>query len=221
MTTQIDHLVIGAADLQQGVAYVQDILGVDIPYGGEHRQLGTHNHLMKLGNGLFFEIIAINPYSPPPTRPRWFGLDNPFIRQVIEKEPVLLTWVVNTENIHSLLAKAKISFGKPEQIHRNKLSWYFGLPEDGRLIGDGLLPYVIEWQTDIHPATNMADLGCSLDRIELYHPYLPWLVEVLESIDCAGLVKIEQLPRNHVPFLVAYINTPSGLKKIKSQWSAR
>lgn len=47
MQTRIDHLVIGAADLTQGIDYVNECLGVDIPYGGAHEKMGTHNHLLQ------------------------------------------------------------------------------------------------------------------------------------------------------------------------------
>ena len=47
MQTRIDHLVIGAADLTQGIDYANECLGVDMPYGGVHEKMGTHNHLLK------------------------------------------------------------------------------------------------------------------------------------------------------------------------------
>lgn len=71
MQTRIDHLVIGAATLFQGVAYVKECLGVDIPYGGVHMTMGTHNHLMKLGDEIFLEVIAINPDIERIEHPRW------------------------------------------------------------------------------------------------------------------------------------------------------
>jgi hypothetical protein len=37
--------------------------------------MGTHNRLLKLGEGFYLELIAIDPQAPPPGRPRWFGLD--------------------------------------------------------------------------------------------------------------------------------------------------
>ena len=61
--TKIDHLVVGAANLSAGVEYVNRLLGVDIPYGGEHEKMGTHNHIMQLGSRLFLEVIAINPQA--------------------------------------------------------------------------------------------------------------------------------------------------------------
>ena len=40
MQTQIDHLVIGARTLTEGVNYVKDLLGVDMPFGGVHPKMG-------------------------------------------------------------------------------------------------------------------------------------------------------------------------------------
>jgi len=203
----------------QGVAYIRECLGVTMPYGGTHPVMGTHNHLMRLGNGLFLEVLAIDPDIDPPSRPRWFGLDDPFIRQRIAKKPVLLTWVVNTDHINQLLKQAPISFGKAELISRGELKWYFGLPRDGRLLSGGILPYAIEWQTPYHPAGKMADLGCRFKRLEIYHSNIPWLRDMLNAIGAAELVTLHALPAGEMPFLKAYIETPRGLKRIQSDWA--
>jgi len=155
MPTRIDHLVIGAGTLQQGLDHVRERLGVSMPFGGVHAKMGTHNHLMQLGNASFLEVIAINRDIEPPDRPRWFGLDDAFIRRQIIKEPTLLGWVVNTDDIDRLMKQANFSLGKAELITRGNLSWHFGLPEDGRLIAGGMLPYAIEWGTDHHPSAGM------------------------------------------------------------------
>lgn len=219
MKTQIDHLVIGAETLSEGVNYVKTLLGVDMPFGGVHTQMGTHNHLMRTGQNTFLEIIAINHDIAPPNRPRWFGLDDPFIRQQIDTQPSLLTWVVNTRDILELMQRSTFSLGKQERISRGKLHWYFGLPDDGRLLAGGMLPYVIEWQTDKHPSVNMTDLGCTLDRLEIYHPYPRWLQSALSSIGASGLVRIYPLPINEVPYMTAYINSPFGIKKLCSRYT--
>ena len=216
MRTRIDHLVIGAADLSQGVAYVKQLLGVDIPYGGEHKTMGTHNHLMRLGPGVFLEVLAMNPDNEALENPRWYGLDDPYVRRSLESQPALLAWVVNTENIEKLLQQTGFSFGKTTLISRGDLSWYFGLSDDGRLLAGGMLPYVIEWQTDLHPSENMADLGCRFQGLEIYHPYPAWLRAILESIGAADLVKIHALPKNRSPHLVAHIDTPYGTRDLQS-----
>ena len=215
MKTQIDHIVIGAADLAQGVAYVRERLGVEVPFGGVHETMGTHNHLMQLGNNSFLEIIAVNPGGGPVGRPRWYGLDDPLVRQRISVQPVLLAWVVNTTDINALLLNAGISFGKATFIRRDNLSWYFGLPGDGRLLAAGLLPYVIEWQTESHPAVNMADLGCRLLNLHIHHSRPEWVGDILKSINARGLVTVHSLPENETPYLAADIRTPSGVKTLK------
>lgn len=216
MKTRIDHLVVGALNLQQGVSYIKEVLGVVMPYGGVHVQMGTHNHLMQLGKDVFLEVISINPDIDRPKSPRWYGLDDPFIKRQFEKRPAFITWVVNTKNINEFIQKACISFGTPELISRGALRWHFGVPDDGRLIAGGMMPYVIEWQSDRHPASNMADVGCRLKSIEIHHPLPLWIKSVLESIDALDLVKVRALQKNEVPHLIANIETPSGERQLHS-----
>ena len=68
---ELDHLVIGAATLAEGVAWLEDRLGVTVPAGGKHPLMGTHNRLMQLGHGTFLEIIAIDPDAASPGRRRF------------------------------------------------------------------------------------------------------------------------------------------------------
>ena len=44
MTARVlDHVTIGCASLAQGIAYVRERLGVEVPAGGQHPRMGTHN----------------------------------------------------------------------------------------------------------------------------------------------------------------------------------
>jgi len=216
MQPKLDHLVIGANTLEQGVAYVEDLLGVAMPFGGVHRQLGTHNHLMQLGRDVFLEVIAVNPDGDRPAGPRWYGLDDPFVRARIQRQPTLLTWVVDTTNIHDLLMGANHSFGEPQRISRGALSWDFGVTDDGRMIAGGMLPYVIQWHTDRHPAAKMADRDCRLQGLEIHHPFPRWIEAALASIGALDLVSIHPLPKNAIPCLAADIETPNGRIHLKS-----
>lgn len=46
-----------------------------------HRlQFGTHNRCLGMEDGIYLEVIAVDPEAPPPSRPRWFGLDDPFMQ---------------------------------------------------------------------------------------------------------------------------------------------
>src|SRR5262249_53180740 len=77
---QLDHIAIAADSLAAGVAYAEAALGVKIPYGGAHPLMGTHNHLLRLGDNVFLEIIAPDPAAGPLTRRRWFALDDAVVR---------------------------------------------------------------------------------------------------------------------------------------------
>lgn len=217
MQTQLDHLVIGAATVAAGVAYVEAELGVTLPIGGEHPRMGTHNHLMQLSPTTFLEVIAINPVAPPPARPRWFGLDDPFVQAQLRQGPRLLTWVVNTTDIHTRHAQSLVPLGEITPQVRGALEWLITIPADGHLPGAGLIPTVIQWQVEGHPARNMADLGCSLAALHLYHPYPDWLQQALTALGVTAQVTLHGLPANQTPYLVAELQTAGGIKRLSSQ----
>ena len=100
MSNRLDHLVVAAASLEQGVAWCEATLGVTPGPGGVHATMGTHNRLLRIATEAFpdayLEIIAIDPAAPPPGRPRWFGLDEPALRERVAQHPRLVTAVVRT-----------------------------------------------------------------------------------------------------------------------------
>ena len=208
---QLDHIVIAADSLQQGVDYVRSRLGVDIPKGGVHQTMGTHNHLMQLANDSYLEVIAIDPEAAVPSRPRWFGLDQAMMRAALKRQPRLITWVMNTPDIRQLAEVANFDIGTPTALSRDDLKWEIALTDDGRLLADGMLPYCIQWHSEPHPSHGMADLGCILHALTIYHNRPRWIAERLEAIDASHLVQIETLPDSESPYLAATIETPGGL----------
>jgi len=64
-TTQIDHIILGISDLDQGMASFEQLTGVRPVYGGKHPG-GTHNALVSLGDGLYVELIAIQGDAATP-----------------------------------------------------------------------------------------------------------------------------------------------------------
>ena len=212
MPVALDHLVVGAANLDQGITWIRDLFSVEIPRGGEHTRMGTHNCLMQIGSGAYLEVIAINPAAPSSGRPRWFGLDNPSVRAALEQQPSLLTWVVNTHDISASQQQTKFSFGNVEAMNRDSLKWLITLPADGNPPEGGVIPMLIQWQNSIHPAHSMANLGCSLQKLEIYHAQPELIAAVLKSIGAWELVEIQGLPAGSRPYLAAHILTPSGCR---------
>ena len=65
---KLDHLTIIAPSLDQGLAHVRQQLGADMPPGDKHPEMGTHNRLLRLGDDVFLELIAIDPDAAAPRR---------------------------------------------------------------------------------------------------------------------------------------------------------
>ncbi len=206
----LDHIVIAARDLEQGVSYLQDKLGVSVPPGGSHQTMGTHNHLMQLGNQVYLEVIAINPAAPAPAWPRWFDLDQGLLRAAIEQQPRLITWVMNTPNLKQLQQTVEFDIGMPTALSRDQLSWEIALTDDGRLLADGLLPYCLQWHSSPHPSTAMADLGCRLQSLTLCHNRADWLQERLQALGASHLAEVKPLPDAQAPYLSIEIDCPKG-----------
>ena len=83
-------------------------LGAAPAAGGKHVGMGTHNRLLAIGSPAFpkayLEIIAIDPDAPPPTRPRWFGLDDPRLLARLRERPRLLHVVARSARLDDTLA---------------------------------------------------------------------------------------------------------------------
>ena len=219
MNAHIDHLVIAADSLEQGAAWCEATLGVAPGPGGTHPLMGTHNRLLALGGPAFdrcyLEIIAIDPSAAPPGRPRWFGLDEPPLRAAMREQPRFIHAVARTGNIEMLrwgLINCRFDPGTLLAAHRDtpagRLAWRITVRDDGRLLADGALPTLIEWQGP-HPCERMAASPLRLQTLSLRS--LPQPVRQLLSL--AGGVKAE---RESGPALQATLSTPRGAVQLDS-----
>ncbi len=213
--------MLAADTLEQGIDYLESLLSIKIPFGGVHPTMGTHNCLMQLSDDLFFEIIAINPASLNDDtlavrQPRWFSLDNPFLQTQLKRQPQLLTWVTNTRDMQRTAKAGIYRQCATRTITRGDLSWQFSLPNDGSLLADGLIPYVLQWSGD-HPAAKMKNLGCSLIEINLYHPQKSWIETQLQEIGAAHLVNIESIASHQQGYFELLLGTPKGTVILSSK----
>jgi hypothetical protein len=210
--TELDHITVAADTLEHGVAYVRAALGVEMLYGGAHPRMATHNHLLRLGDAVFLEVIAIDPAAAPPARPRWFQLDDPALQAELRVSPRLLTWVVRTEDLAATLRASSRPLGAIEPMQRGELRWQITFPGDGTLIDGGLVPSLIQWPEGPHPASRMPDLGYRLERLEAGHPDPAAYRRDLASIGADRHVEIVAAARPH---LVAHIRTPGGVRTLR------
>lgn len=209
---RLDHLAIVAPSLAEGVDYVRQALGVTPQAGGVHPRMGTHNCLLKLGDQLYLEVIAVNPAAPRPDRARWFELDEPDPEQPVR----LAAWVARTDDIRRAAAASPVPLGEVEAMSRGEMNWLITVPRDGKLPLGGIAPALIQWPEGIHPAPSLQAAGCSLARLEGFHPDPAKVNSVLASIGFAGNFGVSALPPGRRPYLVAHIRTPEGLRELSS-----
>lgn len=207
---ELDHLVVTAPVLAVGVAWVESILGGTLQTGGEHQRMATHNALIRLGDSTYLEVIAPNPEAVRPNRPRWFELD----RMKHGGLPRLATWVARTADVNGTAAQCGAEFGQIEPMSRGALNWLITIPSEGALIAGGVIPMLIEWSSDSHPATKLEDKGCALKRLDLFHPEVAVVVDTLECLGLRSDARIRPMPTNGRPYLVAVIDTPRGPRSI-------
>jgi hypothetical protein len=186
----LDHLVVGAASIDQGVAYLRDLLGVEIPFGGTHPRMGTHNCLTRIGDGIFLEIIAIDPQGTAPSRPRWFDLDNPDLQRRLGERPRPIAWLAGTRDIETALARADRELGVATEMTRGDLAWLISVRDDGRQ-AEGVLPSLIQWPEGPHPATRMADCGIRFGATGIRHPKPRHIALRLSQMGAENLVAVE------------------------------
>jgi hypothetical protein len=232
MKTQIDHLVVVASSLDQGVQWCEETLGIVPGSGGEHEKYGTHNRLFKIASPQFplayFEIIAINPQAVIPKRaqvPRWFDMDDAAVQKAVAQGPRLIHFVSSTEDVKAarhLLRTQGIERGQVVQASRKSrkgtLNWQITVREDGERLFNGCLPTLIQWGKPeateplrLHPRNSLPRSGVTLQSLAVSHPSG---VKLQAAFDAIGLVdiSIETGPAN----LVASLQTPKGLVQLQS-----
>lgn len=166
----LDHMLLGVADLDHGIEWVQERSGVRAVFGGVHPGRGTRNALLSLGQRRYMEIIAPDPQQASATSgndmaDRLRGL----------REPRLIAWAAHTDDLAKLVEKAAaggITIENPRDGSRVRpngktLRWKsFALKNDF----DGVLPFFIEWdRSSVHPSQD-APSGCTLEHFLIESP---------------------------------------------------
>lgn len=197
---QIDHVTVGAADLGAGARFLKSRLNIDIPAGGKHPLMSTHNRVVRTGEGMFLELIAVDPDAPPPSRPRWFSLDEPVQSARLARCPGPIAWVVRTDDLTGVLARSPVDLGPAMAMTRGELSWKLTIAHSGVQPVSGLIPAFIEWDGEPHPSAKMAFLGPTLKAVVLRHPRPGELEDMLHKLGIAHLAEVEHASEASLAF---------------------
>ncbi len=195
----LDHLVLAAPDLETGIEHVSRLTGVRAAYGGSHPGFGTHNAIASLGDRCYLEIIAPDPDQDGAS---WFGLDD-------IRAPRITTWAAARHDLsrYAGLDLGGETLGAIMSMSRTMpdgkaLSW--SLTDPRTVIGQGVVPFLIDWGDSPHPAAN-APAGAILLAMEIEHPDPQRMTAVLRMLDID--IPVGRADR---PAITATIETPAG-----------
>ena len=184
----VDHLLLGAADLDAGIAWFEARTGVKAAIGGVHPGAGTRNALASLGHRQYLEIIA-----PDPAQSAFnFQID---LRRLTS--PRLVTWAAASADVDATAAAAAEAGYK-----------VFGPRDGSRARPDGVMlrwrtvgvlagfaeadvdptPFFIQWAADSRHPSNDSPAGCRLAALEIRHPDPARLQNVLRNLGIDAVV---------------------------------
>ncbi len=199
----LDHLVYATPDLDRTVDELARHLGVRASAGGQHPGRGTHNALIALGPRSYLEIVGPDSSQPRPATSRWFGID-------MLSRPRLVAWAASAQDLVTLSSNAAsqgvrlgaVTAGarmRPDGVH---LNWQMTDPTV--VVGDGLVPFLIDWGASPHPAESAAR---DVDVIEFRGEH-PEAAEIRRRLEALGI----DLPVDPAPAarLIASLRGPRG-----------
>jgi hypothetical protein len=201
----VDHLLLGARDLDEGIAWLDARTGVKAQPGGSHPGVGTRNALVSLGGRQYLEIIAPDPAQTAFT----FTID---LRAMAS--PRLVTWAVSTPDVDAAVAAARrhgLNVVGPRDGSRTRpdgsvLQWRSaGLVASFAEADVDPVPFFIEWASSSHHPSSDAPAGCRLVDVAIAGPQPAKLEAVL-----AGLgIEAKVIKAAHVR-VSATLDTPKG-----------
>ena len=173
----LDHVVVAARTLADGIAWCRSTFGFEPEAGGKHPLMGTHNRIFSIAGPrwpkAYLEVIAIDPDAPTPSHPRWFRLDEPRLQGAVANGPRLIHWVARCADVDAAAAALRSLGAEPgpalaaERATPNGLlRWRITVRADGTLAGRGAVPTLIEWG-GVHPSASLAASGVTLRSVTL------------------------------------------------------
>ena len=100
---KLDHVVIAANNLDEGTSYVENKLNIKLSDIGYHKDMGTHNRVVKISKSVYLEVISIDPNCGHLNSKRWFNLDSLKLQSQLRKSPRVIGYVI--ENVDKKILK--------------------------------------------------------------------------------------------------------------------
>jgi len=211
----VDHLVWCVDSVDKGIEKFEALTGVRPCIGGQRLGLGTHNALLSLGDGVYLEILALDPAQK--MEARWIGIDCP-------TKPCLATYCVQSDGkLEDVQASAKakgydigsIKDYSRENTEGKTLKWRLAADHHTsgyeKLPFRGLVPFIVDWSVNPleHPSA-ISPKGCRLAELRAYHPNPEELRKVFEALNLKGIT----VEAGDTERLEAILDSPNGQVKI-------
>jgi hypothetical protein len=155
---EVDHLLVGAADLDLAVTEIERRTGIRPSFGGVHPGGGTRNAVLALGDGRYLEVIAPDPAQDP-------GEFGAYLAGLTRLTPI--GWAVRAPDLAAMheklegkgIAVGAISAGSRARPDGKRLSWRTFEVQSTATAA----PFFIAWDNGSpHPSID-APRGCSAD----------------------------------------------------------
>lgn len=199
----VDHIMWGAPDLDEGVAFIEAKTGVKAVFGGVHPNRGTRNALVSLGNRQYLEILALDPAQPDVRDERTTEL-----RQLTA--PRILTWAAATRDIDALDGRLRAAGFETSGVVPGSRAKPDGTLLEWRTLSvaghdNDIVPFVIEWgPASTHPSAD-SPAGCALEDLRLEHPDPAKVNRFLEAMGLSA--RATRAPRAGIN---VRLSTPKG-----------
>ena len=145
----LDHIVIGSFTLEEGTKFVENILQAKLSEIGYHKDIGTHNRVIRISEKVYLEVIAIDPKTSNLNNRKWFNLDNSKLQSKLKKSPQVIGYVIENDDM-----KITKYYDPFFESSRDIYKWQFAMPTfnknilDSEIIEEGMIPSLISWKSD-------------------------------------------------------------------------
>jgi hypothetical protein len=146
---KLDHIVLGSLTLEEGTEFLENILQAKLSDIGYHKDMGTHNRVIRISKKVYIELIAIDPKRKNLNNRKWFNLDNSNLQSKLKISPQIIGYVI--ENKDRNINKYYDPFF---EASRDSYKWQFAMPTfknnilDSEIIEAGIIPSLISWKSD-------------------------------------------------------------------------
>lgn len=195
-------MLLGVANRDAGIRWVEERTGVRAVIGGSHPGIGTHNALLSLGGRQYLEIIALDPDQTQVA-------ERYQILKTLEA-PRLITWAAASDDIDATAtqwraAGLEVDGPKPGGRQRPDGTMMRWATLDVKTDLAIVTPFLIAWERGMtHPAADSPP-GCRLETLTFAHPQPARLRDTLARMGIDATV--ESAPD---AALVARLQTPRG-----------